>query len=310
KKELKSLNMQVKKLNSEIKKEKSELDPEKKRDYQIYQACVKTAYVNDREKNREEYISWSERTILHTLATQLGLSREEERGIRYGVVTLKKYDVEAIIAELKESGIIFFNRRTQTIFIPIEIIYQLRKILEIELPNKYLRRILRHFKDAEINAISRKYRIDRKLDRIGKIRSIIDMGLNVSGMLAEDMHSPRTKKTERAKRIQELIKKELNLELKKTGRSLEDKIFSLLDYLRNQEKEDSKSLSRDGLAKLISALVEFKPNLNDIVKEEFEIQNDEVMDVTILNDYHIGPRDLLYLIPKKELIDFCKSNGI
>jgi hypothetical protein len=310
KKKLSSLNKQIKIISSEIKKENSDISHEKKRDYIIYNKCVTTAYKNDIELNRQEHISWSERTILHTLSNSLGLSREEEKSIRYSVVPPEKHDIDDIINELKEAGIIFFNRKTNTMFVPDEIIYLLRKILGIELPYKYLRRILKHLKDPELNLIARKYNIDRKLDRPDKIESIIDQGVNVTALLTEDTHNVKMTKVERAKRIQDLILKDLNIDLPKMGRSLDERVYILLDYLRNQEKEDTTSLSKDGLAKLLSLLVEFKPNLNEIVKAEFEIQNDDVMNADLLNDYNIGPRDLLYLIPKKDLLEFCKINKI
>ncbi len=307
---LSSLNKHIKSINSEINKEKIDISAEKKRDYIIYKNCVKTAYTNDVEINREEHISWSERTILHTLSNSLGLSREEEKSIRYSVVPPEKHDIDDIINELKEAGIIFFNRKTNTMFAPDEIIYLLRKILGIELPYKYLGRILKHLKDPELNLIARKYNINWKLDRPDKIESIIDQGVNVTALLTDDLHNPKMTKFDRAKRIQDLILKDLNIDLPKMGRSLEERVYILLDYLRNQEKEDTTSLSKDGLAKLLSLLVEFKPNLNEIVKTEFEIQNDDVMNADLLSDYNIGPRDLLYLLSKNDLIEFCKINKI
>lgn len=310
KKALSSLNARIKSINEGIEKEKSDIDDEKKRDYIIYKNCVETAYCNDVEINREERISWSERTILHTLSNSLGLSGEEEKSIRYSIVPAKKQNIDDIISELKEAGIIFFNRKTNTLFIPIEIIYLLRKILHMELPSKYLRRVLKHLRDPELNLIARKYNIDKTLDRAGKINAIISQGINVTGLLTNDMHNPQTTKIEKAKRIQTLILKDLNIDLSKMGRSLEERVDILLDYLRNQEKDDTTSLSRDGLSKLVDLLVEFKPDLNQIVKEEFEVQNDNVMDVSLLGDYNIGPRDLLYLISKKELTEFCITHKI
>ena len=310
KKSLSSLRKHIRQINSEIKKDKTDLSPERRKDYKIYMACVKTAYTNDIQNNREQHISWSERTILHTLSMSLGLSREEEKSIRYSIVPPEKHEIDDVINELKDAGVIFFSRKTNTIFIPDEIIYLLRKLLGIELPNKYLRRILKHLKDPEINLIARSYNIDRKLDRAGKIQTIIDQGVNATSLLTEDMHKTITTKVERAKRIQALILKDLNVDLPKMGRSLEERVYILLDHLRNQEKEDTTSLSKDGLSKLLSLLIEFKPDLNKIVKSEFEIQNDDVMNASLLNDYNIGPRDLLYLIPKKDLIEFCKTNKI
>lgn len=307
---LSSLRKHIKKINTELNKDKTDLSHEKRRDYKIYLDCVNTAYTNDIQNNREEHISWSERTILHTLSKSLGLSREEEKSIRYSIVPPEKHEIDDVINELKDAGVIFFNRKTNTIFIPDEIIYLLRKLLGIELPNKYLRRILKHLKDPEINLIARSYNIDRKLDRSNKIQTIIDEGVSVTALLSEDMHKDATTKVERAKRVQTLVLNDLDIDLPKMGRSLEERVYILLDHLRNQEKEDTTSLSKDGLSKLLSLLVEFKSDLNQIVKSEFEIQNDDVMNADLLSDYNIGPRDLLYLIPKKDLSEFCKINSI
>ncbi|MDA3915692.1 MAG: hypothetical protein PF690_01780 [Deltaproteobacteria bacterium] len=310
KKSLSSLRKHIKKINSELKKDNGDISTEKRRDYKIYMDCVNTAYTNDIQNNREEHITWSERTILHTLSKSLRLSREEEKSIRYSIVPPKKHEIDDVIAELKEAGIIFFNRKTNTIFVPDEIIYLLRKLLGIELPNKYLRRMLKHLKDPEINLIARNYNIDRKLNRTEKIQTIIEQGVNVTALLTEDMHKAGETKVEKAKRIQTLILKDLDIELPKMGRSLEERVYILLDHLRNQEKEDTTSLSKDGLAKLLSLIVEFKPDLNQVVKLEFEIQNDDVMNAGLLNNYNIGPRDLLYLVPKNDLAGFCKKNKI
>ncbi|MDD9302094.1 MAG: hypothetical protein HUK40_07010 [Desulfobacter sp.] len=156
----------------------------------------------------------------------------------------------------------------------------------------------------------RPYNLDRKLDRPGKIQAIIEWGINATSLLTEDIYKKGVTKVEKPKRIQNLILKDLNIDLPKMGRSLEERVCILLDFLRNQEKEDTTSLSKDGLSKLLSLLIEFKPDLNQVVKLEFEIQNEDVMHAGLLNDYNIGPRDLLYLIPKKDLIEFCKKNQI
>ncbi|MDY6895185.1 MAG: hypothetical protein SVO01_07210 [Thermotogota bacterium] len=310
KKAIKNLNDQTKTIKTQIENDKSDIEPERKRDYRIFQSCVKTAYANDVEINREKHLSWEEKTILKTLSKSLELSNEEERAITYSVIPLKSHNIDDVINELKETGVVFFNRKTNTLFIPDEIRYLLRKILEIELPFKYLRRILRHLKDPEINLIAKKHTIDRKLSRSEKIQAILEQGINVTSLLSNDVFHDNVSKSERTKRIQELIIKDLDISLPKLGRSLEEKIYILLDYLRNQEKEDSNSLSKGGLSKLISLIVDFKTDVNEVVRAEFEIQEDEVMQSDILNDYGIGPRDLLYLFSKKELVEFAKQNKI
>jgi len=310
KKSISSLKSHIKKIEKEMKNEKSSLPSERKRDYMIFKNCVDTAYKNDIENNREQQISWEEKTILYTLSNSLDLSSEEDKAIQYSVVPPQINNIDDVINELKEIGVVFFNRKSNTLFIPNEIIYLLRKILGIELPHKYLRRILRHLTNPEINLIAKKHNIEWKLSRNEKIIEILNQGVNVSSLLCNDLFKENTTKVERAKRIQELITKDLDIQLSKLGRSLEERVSIFLDHLRNQEKEDPTSLSRDGLSKLISLLIEFKPTLNNTVKSEFELQEDEVMQADILTNYGIGPRDILYLLKKKELIEFCLQNSI
>ena len=50
---------------------------------------------------------------------------------------------------------------------------------------------------------------------------------------------------------------------------------------------------------MYTLLTEFKPEINQVVKEEFEFQEDNVMQAELLGDYGIGPRDLLYLFTKR-----------
>lgn len=307
---IKNLNNRIKKIKELLDKDKADISSVRKRDYIIFKNCVHTAYTNDREINRDQHLSWEEKTILHTLSKSLDLSNEEVKAITYSVLPLKKQNIDDVINELKETGIIFFNRKSNTLFAPDEIIYLLRKIFEIELPFKYLRRILKHLTDPEINLIARKHNVDRKFSRTDKIKEILHQGVNVTSLLCNDMFQDQITKIDRAKRIQDLIIKDLDIKLPKLGRSLEERVYLLLDYMRNQEKEDSTSLSKDGLTRLVSLLVEFKPSLNNILKNEFELQEDEVLQEDLLCDYGIGPRDLLYLLTKKELIEFCKQNEI
>ncbi len=71
-------------------------------------------------------------------------------------------------------------------------------------------------------------------------------GVNVTSLLKNEIFQDKVTKGDRAKRIQELITKDLDISVPKLGRSLEERIYILLDYFRNQEKEDSTSLSKDG----------------------------------------------------------------
>lgn len=304
------LKSNIKIILSQIDKENGDLSQQRKRDYIIYRNCVKTAYENDLIRNREQHLSWEEKTILNTLSKSFELSNEEERSITYSVLPLEKHNVDDLISELKDSGIIFYNRKSNTLFAPDEIIWLLRELLEIEIPNKYLRRILRHLNDPEINLIARKHNIDRKLSRNGKIKEIIKQGLNTSNLLTSDIFSEKSKKADRAKRIQNLITKDLDVNLSVYGRSLEDKVVNLIKYFNELEKDDTRSLSRDGFETYLKQLKESIPDINNRIKEEFEFQDDDVMFFEVLTDYNIGPRDVSYLLTRKELVEFCKKYGI
>ena len=301
------LKSNIKIILSQMDKENGDLSPQRKRDYIIYRNCVRTAYENDLIKNRDQRLSWEEKTILNTLSKSLELSNEEERSIAYSVLPLEKHNVDDVISELKDSGIIFYNRKSNTLFAPDEIIWLIRDLLEIEVPNKYLRRILRHLNDPEINLIARKHNIDRKLSRNDKIKEIIKQGLNTSNLLTSDIFSEKIMKADRAKRIQNLMVKDLDVNLSVYGRSLEDKVENLIKYFNELEKDDTRSLSRDGFETYLKQLKESIPDINNRIKEEFELQDEDVMFSEVLTDYNIGPRDVSYLLTRKELVDFCKK---
>ena len=219
KKALKDLKNKIDSIKMQIKKVNPDISSERIRDYIIFRNCVHTAYTNDIEINRDQHLSWKEKTILHTLSKNLELSSEERKAITYSVIPPEKYNVDDVINELKDAGILFFNRKSNTIFIPDEIIYLLRKILEIELPFKYLRRILKHLKDPEINLIAKKHSIDRKFSRTDKINAILNQGVNVTSLLSNDIFQDKITKGDKAKRIQELITKDLDITVLKIGRA-------------------------------------------------------------------------------------------
>jgi len=308
-KEIKKLQNNIKSFSAELKNEKSDLGPSRKRDYLIYQNCLKTGYENDLERNRDKTLSWEEKTILHTLANSLELSNEEIRWITYTITPLKKFTIDEIIGELKESGIIFYSRRTNTIFVPDEIVWLLRKIVGFEIPTKYLRRILRHLSNGELLLIARKHNIDRKLSRNEKIHEILDQGLRVTNLLNNDIFKEEVLKSDRATRILLLIEKDLEIQLTKWGRSLEERVANLIDYFNNLDRDETTSLSKDGYSTLLKDLEKACPQLNERVKSDFELEPDKVLHYEILDDYNIKPTDVIYLLTKDEIRDFCKVCG-
>ena len=104
-----------------------------------------------------------------------------------------------------------------------------------------------------------------------------------------------------------MIVKDLEIDLPVFGRSLEDKVANLINYFNELEKDDTTSLSRDGFDTYLKQLQESVPEINNRIKEEFELQDEDVMSSEILTDYNIGPRDVSYLLKRRELLDFCKN---
>lgn len=307
--EILNLNNKINEMSNHINATSSDIDPQRIRDYIIYKNCMHTAYTNDKEKKREANLSWEEKTLLNTLADSLELSNEEQRCIKFLVLPLEKFQLDDILYKLKDSGIVFFNKKTNTLFIPDEIISILRDILNIELPNKYIRRILKHLKDSEINYLARKHNINRTLKRHEKINDLLKQGLNVFTVLSNDIFKNDLNKLERTKRIQNLIADDLELDLEKFGRSLEEKIENLIQYFKNLENDDNTILSQDGFKSFLEAIT-IIPNINDKIKEEFEIQDNNVLDIELLDNYKISPRDILYLFKKEELQSICTANNI
>ena len=314
---LKLYNNEHTKLESNIKYFKKildngdgDLEEYRRRDYQIYKNCVQTAYENDLIRNQEKQLSWEEKSILQTLEKNLDLSNEEVRWISHTVIPLEKFKVDDLLNELKESGIIFFNRKTNTLYVPDEFIWIMREIVRIELPNKFLRRILKNLSDSEINLIAKKHNIDRKWSRKRKIQEILNQGINATNLLTEIIFRPGTSKTEKSKRLQTLMEKGLEVDIEKFGRSLEEKVTNLIKSFNDLEKEDTISLSRDGFNSLLKDLNGSFPKINNKIKEEFELQDENVMSSELLNKYNIKPRDILYLFIRDELLKFCKGHNI
>lgn len=307
--EISNLNLKIEEMSDIITTNSSKIDFSRVRDYKIYKQCIDTAYNNDLINNRESNLSWEEKTLLHTLSDSLELSNEEQRSIKYLIVPLEKFQLDEILYKLKDSGIVFFNKKTNTLYIPDEIISLLREILDIELPNKYIRRILNHLKDSEINYMTRKHNIKKTMTRSEKINALLKQGINVLTMLSNDMYKIDLSKLEKTKRVQDLMIEDLELNITKYGRSLEEKIEVIISYFKNLENDDNAILSQDGYRSYLDA-IKIIENINIRIKNEFEIQNDNVLDVELLCDYKISPRDILYLFSKEELIYICKENSI
>jgi len=311
-KEIKQLKTKIKNLNADFENDKSELSESRKRDYKIYKSCLHTAYYNDQENNREAKITSDELSIILTLSKQLGLSQEEIKLINYSILPIKKIDIQEVIKGLKSIGVIFFSNKENTIYVADEMVRILRKIRKKEIATKFYRRTLKLLREPIINQISKEHNINRKLSFSQKIEEIIKEGVSFTGLLMTDIYKTGSTLTEKKKTLNELCEKGLNISNLK-GSTLDDKIFSLIEYFENIERDEKVGISHDGFDKLLAELNSSLPKLNKQIKEQFELQDEQdeiVLKADFLLNYNIKPRDILDLIIKDDITKFIKDNGI
>ncbi|WP_027418299.1 hypothetical protein [Crocinitomix catalasitica] len=307
--EIKSIKIKIKDVKSEIDGEKSELSFNRNRDYKIYYSCLKTAYFNDIEANREAKISSDELSIMLTLSKVLGLSQEDVKLINYTILPIKKLEVLDVINELKNLGVLFFSKKENTVYIADEMVKILRTIRKKEVAPKYYRRTLKVLRDPIINQIARNHSIDRSLDISSKIEMILKQGISFSHLLAFEIHKPDATLTEKKKTLNDLCETSLSLNNLK-GSTLEEKIGSLIAHFEEIEQDEKVGISIDGFEKMLVELNVTLPKLNKQLKAIFELQEEFVLKAEFLLDFNIKPRDILDLLTKNDLGVFIKANGI
>ena len=303
--EIKSLKLKIKEFQAEIESEKPSIDIARIRDYKIYRNCVKTAYTNDRDRNQDLKITWDEQSILLTLSDTLELSQEEIKLINYSVLNIEKQDIEQNINDLKNLGILFYSKKTLKVYIPDEIVRVLRKIRGKEVANKYFRRVLNQLKEPQLNNICRKHNIDWKKPIDVKIKSIINEGISFKSILIDGIHKENTKVSEKKLVINELIEKGLCIPQIK-GTTIEEKVQNLINYFEQVDKDEKISISIDGYDKLLVDLSTHVPEIKTYLKQEFDLQDDDILNSSYLLDYNIKPKDILDLIPDQKIKEFCE----
>ncbi|MEQ8573997.1 MAG: hypothetical protein RIB63_08045, partial [Fulvivirga sp.] len=308
--ELKKIKTKTKQLEKELENPKSDISEVKKRDYKIYESCLHTAFYNDLENNREPKISDDELSILLRLASVLGLSHEEVKLINYRILPVNKLEIDQVINELKTLGTIFHAKKTNTIYVADEIVNVLRKIRGKEIADKYFRRILRLLREPQINLICRKYNIDWKLGLDEKIKSIINSGVSLSNIITDDIHKDGTTLSDIKNFLNDLWTKGMKNDGVLKGSTIEQKVENLVDFFSQIEKDEKVGISVDGYEKLLRELGEVLPKLNKQIKDEFEIQDENVLKSGLLLDYNIKPRDILDIITSSDIEKFCKSKNI
>jgi hypothetical protein len=303
--ELEELNKKIEFLKNEIDNPKSKLSTAKKRDIIIYKACVDTAYNNDLVHNRESKITEDELSILLTLSEKLELSLEEIKLINYMIVRPKRIDIDLLITELKNSGLIFYSKKTSTIYVADEVVKILRDVTGKEIADKFFRRVLRLLKDSQINFICRRYEIDWKVGRQERIKAIINNSVPFRNAFIDDCHKDGTNLTDKKNFLKDLWSNGLKIEKPLKGKTIEEKMNHIIEHFSEIERDEKVGISVDGYEKLLFDLKETLPHLNQEVKEEFELQDEDVMKSSLLLNYNIKPRDILEIILPEDLEQFC-----
>lgn len=308
--ELKNINKKIKDLEHLFKDDKSDISEQRKRDYRIYKKCIETAYYNDIESNREAKITDDELSILLTLSRELELSQEEVKLINYMIIPAKKLEIETIITDLKNLGVIFYSKKNNTIYVADEVVRVLRKIRGKEVADKFFRRVLRLLREPQINLIAKMHNIDRKLSGNEKIKEIINEGVSLSGILSNEIYKENTHLNDKKKFVNELCDKGLNIQPALKGVTLGEKINSLITYFESIEKDEKVGISIDGYENLLLDLGEIIPRLNNFVKSKFQLQEENILKSGFLLDFNIKPRDVLEVLSAEDLEKFIKIKGI
>ena len=308
KRQLKKLNESSKVFVELLDSESKELDELRRRDYNIYRECVRIAYANDESNNFDKKVTQDEYSILKTLSGKLELSNEEIRLIHYSIIPVNVLEKDALIKILKDLGIVLFSKKTSSIYAPDEIVKILRDLRGKSIADKYYRRLLNLFKDPIINVICKKHNVSLKLDRDQKIKQIINQGISVANLLSNDIYKEVINVNDKKKELNNIM---ILLGIDPKGVTLDDKIQLVITYFNSLEKDEKLGISTDGYNSLCIDLKNILPDFNAIIVEEFEFKEDnEVLQSELLIDHNIKPRDILDLLSKEHLKEFCAAKEI
>jgi hypothetical protein len=310
-KELETIKKRTQQLKKQLESEKSDIEEIRRRDYDIYKACVQTAYTNDLNCNRDSKITDDELSILITLAKKLELSQEEIKLINYLIIPPAKMDIESVITSLKNIGVIFYSKKSNLVYVADEVVKVLRKIREKEVADKYYRRVLKTFKEPQINLICRKHNIDTKeIDYEGKIKRIIKEGISFSSLLKNAMHKEGTTLTDKKKAINDLWENGLRIDTPLRGLTIEEKIDNIITYFDELERDEKVGISVEGYEKLLFDLNDVLPTFYPTVLREFEMPEETVLNSNNLLDFNIKPRDVLDILPAEALKTFVAEKKL
>ena len=310
-KELEKIKARTKELKTILNSEKSEIDDLRKRDYNIYKSCVETAYTNDLDNNRDAKVTNDELSILITLAQELELSQDEIKLINYIVIPPEKLQIDNVVNILRNTGIIFFSRKNNLIYVADEVVRVLRKLRKKQIADKYYRRVLKTLREPQLNAVCRKHNIDiRELDYEEKVKEIIKGGISFTSFLKNSVHRDGTNLTEKKKFLNDLWSKGLRIDSNLRGVTVEEKIENIINYFEELERDEKVGISVEGYDKLLVDLEVTIPEYKKLMHKVFELPEDTILDSEHLLDLNIKPRDILDILPTEGLKIFIAEHNL
>lgn len=309
--EIKKQKKAIDAFKADVNADKPSMDVARVRDYKVFASCLRTAYLNDVNSNFTPKITGDEQSILDTLANSLELSLDERTMIKYSVLGIKKAgNIDDVVAELKEKGLVFISKKNNVIYVADEVVTLARRIRGKEIADKYFRRVLLQFKEPQINLICRKHGIDVKLPYNEKIESIISSGVSFSDILKEDMHKNDVKLADKKKAITALCDEKLAIVPAIKGATLDDKVNNLIAYYAKLYSDEKIGISTGGYERLLVDLNSNVKGAEKIIRDAFQLQEEEIMHGEFLTDFNIMPRDVLELFSSDALIPLCEAKEI
>ncbi|PKM18433.1 MAG: hypothetical protein CVV11_14055 [Gammaproteobacteria bacterium HGW-Gammaproteobacteria-15] len=278
----------------------------------IFRDCLNIAYKNDEKINRQANITDDERSILNVLAHHLKISHDELVAIEHLSEPIKagKQTVDNCLQELRDMGVIFINRKSSEVLIPDEVVAVLNQIQGKELADKHLLRILRVLSDAELSNILKSYgkRI-RGVSRGEKISNILHSGIAVRDMLSRDLYDDADNQNKRKERLKQLIA-DLDIDAERIGFTLDERIDVILASLNTAADREFDAISATGYKEMFDSLVQNFQGLDAAgnpelltqrIRQEYELEENEEINVERLRALSITPHDVLYLLNNDEV---------
>lgn len=309
--EIKKQKKAIEAFKEDVNAEKPSMDVSRVRDYKVFATCLRTAYFNDSASNFSPKITSDEQSILDSLAKALELSLDERTMIKYSVLGIKKAaNIDDVVSELKEKGLIFLSKKNNIIYVADEIVTLARKIRGREVADKYFRRVLLQMKEPQINMICRKHGIDYKLQYNEKIEQIIVSGVSFSDVLKEDIHKVDVKLVDKKKAIAALCDEKLAITPTIKGATLDDKVENLIAYFAKQYSDEKIGISTGGYERLLRDIETYVQGSSKLIRNTFQLQEEDVMHGEFLTDLNIMPRDILELFTSEALLALCNAREI